>query len=127
MKLKQRVSLFIGSLIITIIILRIFLQLSPSTNLDVGVYNVHHLFIGAFFAVIAVVLLLFNIVNRAVIIIAGISSALVLDEIIYLIATDGSDVSYLTAVSFWGSIVMTLIILFLIIVLYYFNKQKVIE
>ena len=122
MKLKKRLIIFISSLLITLVLLRISLLFSPSTNLYIFRYNIHHLFIGAFLIVILLVLFIFEIINKFTIIFAGISSALVLDEIVYLIATDGSDISYLSSVSLFGAIILTGIILILTIVLY--NQQK---
>ena len=124
MKLNQRVSLFTGSLVITIILLRIFLQFSPSANLDVFGHNIHHLLVGSFLAAVLSVFFIFNIVNNLTIMLSGISSALVLDEIVYLIATDGSDASYLSYVSLFGAIILTAIILILTIVLYNLQKHK---
>ena len=104
--------------------LRAYLSLFPSKNLYIFGYNVHHLFIGAFLIVITLMLFIFDIINKFTIILAGISSALVLDEIIYLIATDGSDASYLTPVSLWGAIFLTGIILIFAIILYSMQKHK---
>ncbi len=46
---------------------------------------------------------------RLLAIIAGVGMGLVLDEWVYLIATDGSDSAYLTPVSFWGGLIMVLL------------------
>ena len=122
MELKQKTKIFLISLIATLILLRLFLTFSPSTNLNFFGHNIHHLFIGSFLVVVVLVFFISNIVNKFTIILAGIGSALVLDEIVYLIATDGSDISYLSSVSLFGAIVLTAIILILAVVLY--NQQK---
>ena len=122
MKINQRLKIFIITLILTMLALRIYLWLFPSSNLYIFNYNIHHLFIGAFLIIVILVLFIFSIINKFTLILAGISSALILDEIIYLIATDGSDISYLSAVSLFGAIILTAIILILTIVLY--NQQK---
>ena len=96
MTIDQRIKIFIRSLIITLIAVRTYLFFFPSANLNIGKYNVHHLYIGAFLIIIVLIFFIFNIVNKFTVTIAGISSALVLDEIVYLIATDGSDAAYLT-------------------------------
>ena len=127
MELKKRLSIFTTSLLATLIILRAFLLFLPSTNLNFFGYNIHHLFIGAFLIVIVLLLFIFDIVNKLTILLAGISSALVLDEIIYLIATDGSDISYLTPVSLLGMVFLTSTIMILTIILYSFKKQKSIK
>ena len=122
METKHRIKIFTISLIATLILLRLFLTFSPSTNLNFFGHNIHHLFIGSFLVVVVLVFFISNIVNKFTIILAGIGSALVLDEIVYLIATDGSDISYLSSVSLFGAIVLTAIILILAVVLY--NQQK---
>ena len=124
MELKKRLSVFIISLLAALVLLRVFLSILPSTNLNFLGYNVHHLFVGSLLVVVSLVFLIFNIVNNFTIIFSGISSALVLDEIIYLIATDGSDLSYLTPVSLWGAITLSAIILTLAIILYNAKKHK---
>ena len=43
---KRRVVLVLASILLTIMTLRIYLHLFPGTNLDVGKYNIHHLFMG---------------------------------------------------------------------------------
>ena len=127
MLVKSRIKNYIISLISTLVLLRIFLFLYPTTNLNLGKYNIHHLFVGAFLSIIILILLILNIVNNFIVVLAGTSSALVLDEIAYLIVTDGSDTSYLTAVSLWGAILLTIIIVLLTFILYNTNKQKVRE
>ena len=125
MLIKSRIKIFISSLLLTTSLLRIFLILFPATNLNFGKYNIHHLFIGAFLVVVALVFFILDIVNNIVIVLAGFSSALVLDEIVYLIATDGSDKAYLTPISLWGAIILTAIVLIFTVFLYRYNKQKV--
>ena len=122
MELKKRLSIFTISLLFTLFLLRVFLSIFPSINLNFFGYNIHHLFIGAFLIVILLLLFIVDIINKITIILAGIGSALILDEIVYLIATDGSDASYLTAVSLWGAITLIAIILTLAIILY--NAKK---
>ena len=127
MDIKKRTSIFIGSLLITLIVLRIFLSIFPSSNLDIGKYNIHHLFVGAFLIIVAVIFFVFGIVNNFLIALAGFSSGLILDEIVYLIATDGSDASYLTAVSLLGVIISTSIIIAITFIGYKITQQKVRE
>ena len=125
MLIKSRIKIFVTSLILTLSIIRIFLFFFPSTNLNLGKYNIHHLFVGAFLVVIALIFFILNVVNNFIVVLAGISSALILDEIIYLVATDGSDTSYLTAISLWGAIISTAIILLFTIILHNLQKHEV--
>ncbi|PIN87584.1 hypothetical protein COV12_03115 [Candidatus Woesearchaeota archaeon CG10_big_fil_rev_8_21_14_0_10_32_24] len=57
--------------------------------------------------------------NRITITLAGVSSALILDELVYLMGTDGSDAAYLTSISFWGAAGLTIFVLLLIVGVYY--------
>ena len=115
---KQNIILFTIALLITLLVVRVSLFAFPFSNVNLGPYNIHHLFLGAFLLVVAVILLIIGIGNKLVIIFAGVSSALVIDEIIYLIATDGSDLAYLTPISFWGAVVLTLVVLLTCSVVY---------
>lgn len=107
---KKRVVLVLTSLILTFVTLRIYLHLFPGTNLDIGGYNIHHLFTGLLLITLGgLPLAIFHGSSRkldlaSVVFGAGLSMAL--DEWVYLIATDGSDVSYLLPISFWGAVVM---------------------
>ena len=92
------------------LVFRAVLFLSPHTNLTVGAYNIHHLFIGLFLIVLggvpmAVLRGAARVLDVATAIFAtGLSLAL--DEWVYLITTDGSDTSYLLPISFWGGVTM---------------------
>lgn len=107
----RRALLFIGAELTVFAISRIMLFLFPFVNVNLGAYNIHHLFTGAFLLVIAVIFLMLGFANPTLILIAGGASGLVLDEIIYLIATDGSDLAYLTPVSFIGALILIAITL----------------
>jgi len=124
MKIKNKILIFISSLVLALAILRIFLFIFPHTNLNIGKYNIHHFFIGAFLSILVIVFFIANIVNNFVIVIAGFSSALILDQVIYLIATDGSDTAYLSSVSLWGAIILTTIVLIITSVLYYIKTNR---
>lgn len=124
MRIKNKISLFVISLLLTLLLLRISLYFFPFVNLNVGNYNIHHLYLGSFLIIIVIVLLLFEIVNNIVVILSGLSSALILDELIYLIVSDGSDVSYLSSISWSGAFVATFVILIVIALIYYGKKLK---
>ena len=124
MEIKKRFQTYVISLLITVIVIRTFLTVLPFFNFNLGHYNIHHFFVGALLIIISILCLIVNIAEKFSIIIAGIGSALVLDEIVYLIATDGSDLSYLTPLSLIGSIILNASILILIIILYYNAKKR---
>jgi hypothetical protein len=94
----------------TFILLRVVLHLSPDTDLNVGRYNIHHLFTGLLLmAVGGIPLAIFHGASRRLDLarlIFGVGTGMALDEWVYLIATDGSNASYLTPVSFWGGVIV---------------------
>jgi hypothetical protein len=86
---------------------------SPDTHVFVAGYLVHHLFSGVLVLIPTAFLLAFGVRNawsrdlaRAVL---GFSSAMVLDEVVYLVCTDGSGTAYSGAVSFTGALVLLLL------------------
>jgi len=107
---KRRFVLVVSALLVTFAALRVYLHLSPATNLNIGPYNIHHLFIGVLLVTIAgLPLILFHGNGRKLDVAAvafGAGLSMVLDEWVYLITTDGSDTSYLLPISFWGGVAM---------------------
>lgn len=124
MHLKKKVIRFVFSLMITFFLLRFFLFFFPSANLTFGKYNIHHFYSGAFLLVIVGIFFLADIINGYTTTLAGIASAFILDELIYLIATDGSDQAYLSSVSLWGSIIVISIVLIITGGVYYYAHRK---
>ena len=108
--LVRRAGLLLAALIVPFVVLRLWLAATPDADFDVAGYNIHHLFTGVLLVVAGgVPLALFGPAGRrgdAAIVVFGVGLSLVLDEWVYLIATDGSNASYLLPVSFWGGVVM---------------------
>jgi len=106
----KRSTLVLGSLLITFVALRLYLHQFPGTNLDLAGYNIHHLFIGLLLITLGgMPLALCDGSSRWLDIAAllfGVGLSMALDEWVYLIATDGSDTSYLLPVSLWGGVLM---------------------
>lgn len=94
----------------TFVAVRLVLHNSPNTDVFVAGYNIHHLFTGLLILTAAVLPLVIlrpvgqvaDLLSLAV----GAGLALALDEWVYLIATDGSNASYLLPVSLWGGVTM---------------------
>jgi hypothetical protein len=98
------------SVVVTFVVMRTMMAFRPNADFTVAGYNVHHLFTGL---VILTVCGLPLVLGRGRgrlgdVLLAGfgIGLSLALDEWVYLIATDGSNASYLLPVSFWGGVVM---------------------
>jgi hypothetical protein len=102
---------------------RLFLHLvNPEADLFIAGYNVHHLYTGAVIEIPAAFVLAFGVqaplVRAAALVALGAGSAMVLDQVIYLITTDGTNRSYLTPISLWGAIVLEGLAVALLLVLY---------
>jgi hypothetical protein len=96
------------TMLTTLIVLRVWLQVSPDSDFDVAGSNIHHLFSGLALIVLGgVPLAVFRGYTRRLqvaLVVFGVGLAMALDEWVYLIATDGSNASYLLPVSFWGAV-----------------------
>jgi len=90
---------------------RLYLHLvNPNSDLFIAGYNVHHLFVGALLAIPAAFVIAFvpeaSAVRWIALVALGAGSAMVLDQIVFLITTDGSNASYLKPISLCGAIVL---------------------
>ncbi len=105
---RRNGRLLVLTIAVTFVVLRAMLHLSPNSDFDVAGYNIHHLFTGILFIVAGgVPLAIFRGSTRrmdAALVIFGVGLGMTLDEWIYLIATDGTNASYLLPVSFWGGV-----------------------
>ena len=125
---KRRARLIAGTLVATFVVIRILLHRSPDSDFDVVGYNIHHLFTGVLLITAGgLPLALFPGSSKlldaaAVIFSAGLSLAL--DEWVYLIATDGTNASYLLPVSLRGGIVMISLATLYIAVLYMVGRRR---
>lgn len=120
--IRKRVLYFIISLLATLLITRILLFVSPAVNIYVFEYNIHHIYVGAIILILVSMVTLFDITASFLFIFSGIGSAFIIDELVYLIATDGSDLSYLSNFSLVGAIFFTVVVLIILGGLYYYAK-----
>ena len=99
---RRRGRILLVTMLCTFAAVRLWLQVSPDTDLMVGRWNIHHLFTG-------IVLIVLGGVPLAIVpgrsrwldaatAAFGAGLALALDEWVYLIATDGTNASYLRPV-----------------------------
>lgn len=107
---RHRARLILASLLLTFVVVRLAMWRSPDSDFDIAGYNIHHLFTGVLLATVAAIpLVLRSGRSRGLdlaCVVFGVGLSLVLDEVVYLIATDGSNASYLLPVSFWGGVVV---------------------
>jgi hypothetical protein len=98
---------FIGApMLLTFAVQRTFLHFfsHPNVHVYVGGFRVHHLFTGALIQISSAFLLAFGARARRLVLVAlGIGSAMVLDEVFFLVFTDGSNEAYRGRVSFLGA------------------------
>jgi hypothetical protein len=113
-------------LAVTFIGQRLYLHLvNPDTDLFLFGHNVHHLFVGAVLALPAAFILAFQpelpMLRLGALAALGSGSSMILDELVFLIATDGSNASYLKPISLWSAIILELLAASLIVLLYLLN------
>ena len=102
--------LLLLSIAATFVLLRVWLHHSPNSDFNVVGYNIHHLFTGlVLIAAGGIPLAVFRGSTRrldAALVVFGAGLAMALDEWVYLIATDGTNASYVLPVSLWGGVVV---------------------
>lgn len=106
---RRNLALLLLSMGATVLVLRAWLARSPNADFNIGAYNIHHLFTGlVLIALGGIPLAIFRGSTRRLdgsLVLFGAGLGMALDEWVYLIATDGSNASYLLPVSFWGAVV----------------------
>jgi len=125
---KTRAKILASSLVVTFVFIRVWLFFYPNADFNVAGYNIHHLYTGLLLVTIGgIPLILFSntwrILNLATAIF-GIGLSLALDEWVYLIATDGSNMSYLLPVSLWGGVILVGLTCLYIGALYLWSRKK---
>lgn len=125
---KTRAKILVSSLVVTFVVIRVWLFFYPNADLNLLGYNIHHLYTGLLLVTIGgIPLILFSnsgrILNLATAIF-GIGLSLALDEWVYLITTDGSNMSYLLPVSFWGGLILVGLTCLYIGALYFWLRKK---
>jgi len=95
---------------VTFVVVRLALWRSPDSDFDLAGYNIHHLFTGVLMMSAGGLPLVLRAGRSrgldVACVVFGAGLALALDEVVYLIATDGSNASYLLPVSFWGAVIV---------------------
>jgi len=123
---RKRLILILISLIATTVIMRTILYFYPDTDLIIGGFEMHHLFVGIIIlALSAPPLITLGDCCKWMDIAAlsfGAGMGLVLDELVLLIVTDGSNAAYYLPGSYIGAIVS--IVLFSIYILFLMRKAE---
>jgi len=105
---RREGRLLMAAMVIPFVLFRVYLHSFPNTDLNVGNINVHHLFSGFLLVLAGGIPLALQVVRRRTpaLLIFGAGISLVLDEWVFLIATNGSNEAYLTRPSWLGGAVM---------------------
>ncbi len=108
---QRTLLLILLPMILTFAIQRVILHhSSPDTHVFIAGYLVHHLFTGALMLIPSAFLSAFGSRSPRVTALSrmlmGVGTAMVLDEVVFLVCTDGSGVAYRNRVSFWGAFVL---------------------
>jgi len=124
---KQTLLLILVPLLVTFACQRLYLHLAGVRHIHPGGYLVHHLFIGVVLVIPAAFLLAFGTNNRRLAVLArvvlGSGSAMVLDEVVYLVGTKATDEDYVSRVSLWGAVAFISVAIVLLWTLYKFLRH----
>jgi hypothetical protein len=97
----------------TFFVVRAGMLLRPNADFFVAGFNIHHLYTGVLVVTICVIPLVVRTPKprTADLLVGGlgVGLSLALDEVVYLVATDGSNRSYLTSVSWIGGATLILL------------------
>jgi hypothetical protein len=122
---KQILLLIVVPMLATVFSLRLYLHLVHVRHIYPGGYLLHHLFIGVVILIPAAFLLAFGTRYRVLARLAlGVGTGLILDEVVYLVATDGSDAGYMSRTSLLGSMVLTSLAVIFLLILYVRHRKE---
>jgi hypothetical protein len=119
---KQTLLLIRLPLLGTFMCQRLYLHLVRVQHIYPGGYLVHHLFVGVMILIPAAFLLAFGTRRRSLAILSrvalGIGSAMILDEVTYLVVTKATDADYVSHTSLYGAIGFISLAVILLLALY---------
>jgi hypothetical protein len=122
---KQILLLIVVPMLATVCSLRLYLHFVGVRHIYPGGYLFHHLFIGVLILIPAAFLLAFGTRYRVLARLAlGVGTGLILDEVVYLVATDGSDAGYVSRTSLLGSMILTSLAVIFLLILYVRHRKE---
>jgi len=122
---RQTLLLILVPMLATVVSLRLYLHLVHVQHIYPGGYLVHHLFLGVLIQIPAAFLLAFGTRHRVLARVAlGVGTGLILDEVVYLVATGASDTDYVSRTSLAGSAVLVSLAAIFLLVLYGFHRRR---
>ena len=106
---KQTLRLILFPMLGTVVCQRLYLHLVRVQHIYPGGHLVHHLFVGVLIVIPAAFVSAFGTRSRVVALLTpvalGIGSAMVLDEVAYLVLTRATDEDYVSRTSLYGAVV----------------------
>jgi hypothetical protein len=122
---RQTLFLILVPMLASVICLRLYLHLVHVRHFYPGGYLVHHLFIGLLIEIPAAFLLAFGTRYRVLARLAlGVGTGMILDEVVYLVATKGSDADYVSRVSLIGSCSLVALAAIFLVLLYLAHRDE---
>lgn len=124
---KQTLLLILIPLLGTFTCQRIYLHLVRVRHIYPAGYLVHHLFVGVLILIPCAFALAFGTRGRLPAMLArvglGIGSAMVLDEVVYLVMTKGTDADYVSRTSLDGAFVFMSLGVLLLLGIYWWQRE----
>jgi hypothetical protein len=106
---SQTLRLILLPMLVTFATQRLYLHLVGVQHVHTSGLIIHHLFFGVMIVIPAAFVLAFGARNRRSAVLSrialGVGSAMVLDEMVYLIATQASDSDYVSSLSLKGAMI----------------------
>ena len=123
---KQTLRLILFPMLGTVVCQRLYLHLVRVQHIYPGGHLVHHLFVGVLIVIPAAFVSAFGTRSRVVALLTpvalGIGSAMVLDEVAYLVLTRATDEDYVSRTSLSGAVVF--ITLAVVVLLALFKSRR---
>jgi hypothetical protein len=123
---KQTLRLILFPMLGTVVCQRLYLHLVRVQHIYPGGHLVHHLFVGVLIVIPAAFVSAFGTRSRVVALLTpvalGIGSAMVLDEVAYLVLTRATDEDYVSRTSLYGAVVF--ITLAVVVLLALFKSRR---
>jgi len=122
---KQTLLLIVVPMLATVFSLRLYLHLVHVRHIYPGGYLLHHFFIGVLIEIPSAFLLAFGTRHRVLPRVAlGVGTGLMLDEMVYLVATNASDADYISRRSLIGSAVLISLAVIFLLALYALHRNE---
>lgn len=111
----------------TFVCQRLYLHLVRVRHIFPGGYLVHHLFTGVLIVIPCAFFLAFGTRRRLLAMLAtaglGIGSAMILDEIVYLVMTKATDADYVSHTSLYGAFIFISLAVVLLLTIYWSQRE----